>query len=71
MCPIRDFECVRCHHRWDELIRKPEELSEVKCPTCGSGELQLRLSMPGGYSIKGDNSASVRPAQAGSFKRKS
>jgi putative FmdB family regulatory protein len=69
MAPLYDFECVSCHHRFESLLRKPEEISEVACPQCGHEQLQMRFSAHAGYSIKGDNSASVRPRQAGAFKK--
>ena len=59
--PIRDFECCKCHHRFDSLIRSTQDLEEVKCPACGGTELQLRLTFAANYSIKGNNSASTRP----------
>jgi putative FmdB family regulatory protein len=69
MAPLYDFECVSCHHRFEALLRKPSEIADVVCTACGNTELQMRFSAIGGYSIKGDNSASVRPRQAGSFKK--
>lgn len=64
MAPLYDFDCPVCHHRFETLIRKSEEFEEVQCPKCGGRELQMRISVPGTYQIKGDNSASTRPRKS-------
>jgi len=39
--PIREFQCDRCHNTFEEL--NPE--GEVKCPKCGSKDIEKRFSV--------------------------
>lgn len=64
--PLFDFDCTSCHHRFEALVRGKDEWEGLKCPKCGHSQLQVRVSALGGYSIKGNNSASVTPKNAGS-----
>jgi len=33
--PIRTYDCAKCEHRWDELVRGPQEIPH-ECPKCGA-----------------------------------
>jgi putative FmdB family regulatory protein len=68
--PIFELECQDCKHKFESLMKDKDEIEHAECPKCESMDLQFCFSLFGGYSIKGDNSASVRPKRAGSFKRK-
>jgi hypothetical protein len=59
-----------CGHRYEALFLKDSDLDDERCPNCQSSQLQVCLSAHGGYSIKGNNGASQRPRQAGSFRGK-
>lgn len=61
--PLRDFECLDCGHKQEQLILGGEEVD--CCQQCGSGQMQVCLSFPSNYTIAGDNSASVRPKRMG------
>lgn len=65
--PLKDACCLDCGHRWEALLKTKDDA--VACPSCSSTQVQYELGLFGGYSIKGNNSASVRPKQAGSFKK--
>jgi len=65
--PIYEYFCSTCMHRFDELVRKPEE-APTQCPSCGSECLEKAVSAHGGYSFD-SGPASVQPRSAGSFKR--
>lgn len=41
--PMFEFECSRCEHTFEELLRVNET---AICPTCGSGEVRKLLSAP-------------------------
>lgn len=58
MAPLHDYECLLCHTRFEKLVKSGEK---VECINCGHSQLQLRISAPSGYKIKGNNSASVTP----------
>lgn len=48
-----------------------ETIKGVDCPECGGEKSAVIVVSPiGGYSISGNNSASVRPKQAGAFKKR-
>ena len=67
--PLHDFECVHCGLVMEGvLIRGEADLNELDCAKCGSTELQKLMSAHGGYAIRGNNSASQRPRNAGSFR---
>ena len=68
--PLFELECKPCEKRFEALLKSKDELHEVYCPTCGGYELTQCFTTFGGYHINGDNSASVRPRQAGAFKGK-
>lgn len=61
-----DLICKGCGQK-DEMLLDNHELEMVRCKECGS-DMDI-LPNFSGYKIKGNNSASVRPKQAGAFKR--
>lgn len=68
---IFDFYCKDCNDEREYFVKVVDgkEVSELKCENCGSENLDKVLSVQG-YQIYGNNSASIRPKNAGSFKRK-
>lgn len=40
--PIYEYCCLKCKKEFEELILNKEE--EIKCPACGSKELERRFS---------------------------
>jgi hypothetical protein len=69
MAPIAEYKCInpRCMRHFEEIVKAPIPEKSV-CPECHQ-DAHKTLSTFGGYAIKGNNSASVRPKRAGSFKR--
>lgn len=67
MTPLRDYLCLDCGHEFEEFLSAGEH--PVGCSHCESKRLERLPSAPGGYQIKGSNSASSRPKNAGSFKK--
>lgn len=67
--PIYEYLCQWCGTT-KEFIVKPGEIYSVECPGCEHPEMTRQMSAHGGYKIKGDNSASTKPSQSGSFKGK-
>lgn len=65
MPPIKDFVCEACSVALDNQVVKQDEL--VSCPLCKQ-DMKPLLSYPSNYTIKGDNSASVRPRKMGGGK---
>lgn len=66
--PIYQFKCLKCENDFDEIVALVD-IDKTKCPKCGCPEVDRVIHSIGGYHIKGDNSASVRPKGAGSKKK--
>jgi putative FmdB family regulatory protein len=64
--PLYEYLCDSCGHQFEEFLNSRDKYRE--CPHCESSA-EVLPALHGGYRIKGDNSASVRPKQAGSFKK--
>ena len=54
--PIYEYECKRCHSRFEQLESISQEPLKV-CPTCG-GEAQRLISRTGAILVKGYPSSS-------------
>lgn len=65
--PFFRFKCNKCEHVYTELLKYGESST---CPACSSKDVVKQITAPGGYKIKGDNSASVKPKHSGSFRGK-
>lgn len=51
--PIHEYECRSCRHRFEALVRGS---TKPACPSCGSADLEQRLSL---FAV---SSASTRQA---------
>jgi len=67
--PLFDFKCnnENCELLFEVFIKTGGEV--ITCPACGTDDCVKQMNTYGGYHIKGNNSASQRPKQAGSFKK--
>ena len=63
--PIREFICLDCGHEQEHVMSQYDTEPPV-CSHCDSSRMEKLFSATGGYHIKGNNSASVRPKGAGS-----
>lgn len=67
--PIYDFKCSVCDLVF-EAYKSNGGVIFPRCPKCSEdSEIKQLPSYPGGYSIKGNNSASTRP-NGGAFRSK-
>lgn len=64
---IREYQCNECGHIQEYISNDPTETPD-EC-RCGHTGLTKLFSMVGGYKINGNNSASVRPKNAGAFRK--
>ncbi|HEY7687926.1 MAG TPA: zinc ribbon domain-containing protein [Dongiaceae bacterium] len=62
--PIHDFQCRRCGHRFEQLV-KPDE--SPACPACGATGAERQFS----YSAAISTSSSRQRALAGARRRAS
>jgi len=66
--PLYDYKCKSCQEVTQSVMATWND-KLILCPKCGKSEAERMFPAPGGYSIKGDNSASVKPKRSGSFKK--
>ena len=59
--PIYEFECKKCHERFEKLVKRMDEKAREPCPACGSKETARKLSLFAAAVSRG--SKSVGPAQ--------
>ena len=45
--PFYEYLCQRCQGDFEELIRCEDDIINLKCPHCGSPEVQKKLSLFG------------------------
>jgi putative FmdB family regulatory protein len=49
--PIYEYACPHCGEVSEFILPTEHNAEELACPECGSGELQKRISLPGGITI--------------------
>lgn len=59
--PLYEFRCRACRSRFERLVRVGRE-SEVRCPSCGSPEVQKLFST---FGIHGGDKPSAGSASSG------
>jgi putative FmdB family regulatory protein len=62
--PVYEFDCQECRTPFEQLVRTAAAVTDVRCPRCGSGNVERTLSrfaprMAGGFS--GAGAASCAP----------
>jgi len=58
--PIYDYRCTDCDERYDQLVRRAEDV--VACPSCGSEHSERLLSVFAGIGTSSKASSSPAPA---------
>ncbi len=43
--PLYEFQCSECDRSFEELVRTPAAVTEVKCPRCGSVHVRRKVSI--------------------------
>lgn len=43
--PIYEYRCQDCDAKFEKLVRRAEDASELACPSCGQKNLSLQLSV--------------------------
>lgn len=51
--PLYDFECLRCHHKF-EMLQKVSDDNPEMCPKCDSFGNVQKLISPSNFVLKGD-----------------
>lgn len=68
--PIYEYLCSKCAYIFEEFVGHNDPEAHAECPHCEAPTATRLPSAIGAYHIRGNNSASVRPRQAGAFKGK-
>ncbi len=42
--PIYEYRCQDCGSKFEKLVRRPAEVAELQCPSCGKPNLQQEFS---------------------------
>lgn len=42
--PIYEFVCKECSNNFEELVLSSNQINEVTCPVCGSGQVKKKMS---------------------------
>ncbi len=42
--PIYEYICDDCGTKFEKLVRRPAEIAEIECPSCGQKHLKQELS---------------------------
>ena len=59
--PIYEFTCDECSEDFETLVRSSDWEGEVECPSCGSEEIEKRLSVFVAGSTDGASAAEMPP----------
>jgi putative FmdB family regulatory protein len=43
--PIYEYKCDDCGNRFEKLVRRSSDVSEIECPSCGQKHLTQELSV--------------------------
>lgn len=61
--PLFDFECQKCHERFEELVFAS---TQVRCPNCGEGEVRkLPSRVAIGRASSGSSAGASSPVSFG------
>jgi len=44
--PLYDYACDDCGTKFEKLVRKPSEATNLDCPNCGGTHTNRELSLP-------------------------
>lgn len=55
--PIYEYKCEDCGARFEKLVRRPEDESQLGCPSCGKPRVAKQLST---FSAHGGGPTSER-----------
>lgn len=62
--PIYEFGCCECGVEFEKLVLKAGDITDVKCPACGSPKLEEKISGFASFS-KGGSSETAACAPGG------
>lgn len=62
--PLFEFECPHCHDAFEELVRNPEAVKDVTCPSCGRDGVKKKLSTFAARVGSGSTGAASAPSCA-------
>jgi putative FmdB family regulatory protein len=63
--PIYEYLCEDCGSKFEKLVRRSTEASEVECPSCGQKHLKQELSTFAAHAGSGASKSAELPSCAG------
>ena len=60
--PIYEYRCQDCGTKFEKLVRRQAEPSELECPSCGKQHLQQELSTFSAHASAGKDSMPACPS---------
>ena len=63
--PIYEYKCDDCGTRFEKLVRRSSEVSELECPSCGQKHLKQELSTFAAHANGGSKSSDVPMCPSG------
>ncbi len=63
--PIYEYKCDDCGSRFEKLIRRSSDASELECPSCGQKRLTQELSTFAAHANGGGKSADMPVCPSG------
>ena len=60
--PIYEYLCQDCGTKFEKLVRRTAEASDLECPSCGEKHLQQELSTFAAHASSGGAKSSEMPS---------
>jgi len=59
--PIYEYSCQDCGTKFEKLVRRTAEASDLACPSCGEKRLQQELSTFAAHASNGSSKSADMP----------
>jgi putative FmdB family regulatory protein len=60
--PIYEYACKGCDRTFEELVLRPSDEKDVRCPACKGARVEKRMSRPAAARTGGEGSRGAAPA---------
>ena len=63
--PIYEYRCQDCGTKFEKLVRRSSEASQIQCPSCGQKHLAQELSVFAAHANSGAKAADIPACPSG------
>jgi putative FmdB family regulatory protein len=63
--PIYEYRCEDCGSKFEKLVRRASDESELACPSCGKSHLKQELSTFAAHANGGSKDSALPPCAGG------